>query len=108
MSGRVNKIGRSRLQQPAMAQRPLQRWLHLHLAELAYGEVEMLQRLPALVWVVFEHQLSELEAREGKLGAEADLRCYLQDPVVIAPGLLGLAQQRRRPAEDAGGTGKWL
>jgi len=44
-----------------MPQRSLQRRLHLHLAELIDGEVEVLLSLRLLVWIVFKKQFSKLE-----------------------------------------------
>ena len=43
--------------------------LHLHLTELAYGEIQVLQRLGLLVRVVHEEQLGKLKPGEGKLSA---------------------------------------
>ena len=54
-----------------MAQRPLQRRRHLHVAELPNGEVEVLQGLGALVRVVVQKQLCEVEPFEGDLGTES-------------------------------------
>ena len=44
-----------------------------HLAELVDGEIHVLQRLGALVGILLQQQLGELETSEGDLRAEADL-----------------------------------
>ena len=62
---------RLRLQQPAVPQRPLQRRLHLHVAQLGDSEVEVLDGGVVLVRVVLQQQLGEVEAYEGDLGTEA-------------------------------------
>ena len=51
-----------------MPQRPLQRRLHLHVLELADGEVEVLDDLGMLVGVVVEEQLGEAETGEAISG----------------------------------------
>jgi hypothetical protein len=51
--------------------------LHPHLLELAYGNVEVFERLGAPFTVVLQHELGELQAREGALWAEADPAAYL-------------------------------
>ena len=41
--------------------------LHLHLTKLAYGEIQVLQRLGLLVQVVIKEQPGKLKPGEGKL-----------------------------------------
>ena len=43
--------------------------LHLHLTKLAYGEIQVLQRLGLLVQVVIMEQPGKLKPGEGKLSA---------------------------------------
>ena len=49
-----------RLQDILMSQRPLQRRLHLHLAELFDGEVQVIQGFLLLIRVVLKQQLGAL------------------------------------------------
>ena len=51
-----------------MAQGALQGWLHLHVAELGDGKVQVLQRLSPLPGIVLQEQLGELKPGEGDLG----------------------------------------
>ncbi len=69
----------------------LQRRQHLHLAELRDGEVQVLDRLIALVGIVVKQQLGELEAYERYLRPVADLARGFQGLVVVGPCLVGLA-----------------
>src|SRR5439155_6120562 len=73
----------SGLQQILVLERPLERRLHLHLPELGDREVEVLDRSDALVRVVLEEELGEMETGEGDLGAEADLGADLKRLVVV-------------------------
>ena len=88
-----------------MPQRSLQGRLHLHLAELADGEVEMLQRFGALAGVVRQQQLGELEAGEGDLGAEPDLGAEFQGLVIVGARLLRFAEEGGCSTKMAGWTG---
>ena len=53
-----------------MARGALERRLHLHLAELTNGEVEVLDGGSALVRVVLEQQVGEIEAYVRAAGAD--------------------------------------
>ena len=58
----------------------------------------MLHGFWSLIWVLLQQQLRQLEAGEGYLRAEAYLAGRLECLVVVAAGLVWLAQQRgRRP-----------
>ena len=61
-----------------MPQRPLQRRLHLHVAQLGDSEVEVLDGGGVLLRVVLQHQLGEVETYEGDFGTEAHLLAYFE------------------------------
>ena len=61
---------RLRLQQPTMPQRPLQRRLHLHVAQLGDGEVEVLDGRNMLVGVFLQEQFGQIETYQCYFGAE--------------------------------------
>ena len=66
-----------RLQNLPPRQCSLQGRLHLHVAQLGDGEVQVLKGLGALVGIVVQHQLGQLEAGDRDLGTVADLGQYL-------------------------------
>src|SRR5688572_7047702 len=74
---------RSCLQQPAVPQRPLQRRLHLHVTQLGDSEVEVLDRDGALVGIVLQQQLGEVEAYEGDFGTEPHFLADIQGFEVV-------------------------
>ena len=81
--------------------------LHLHIAQLSDSEVEVLQGLGALVWVLLQQQLGYLEGDARDLGAEADRGAHLQCPLVVGPRLLPLKQyQGYFKKVTAGETGR--
>ena len=90
-----------RLEDVLVLQRPLQRGLHLHLAELVDGEVQVLQRNGAFPGVVLQKELGKMEASERDLRAEADL----------GGGLLGLNVEGTRlvrlTEEGSGSATTW-
>jgi hypothetical protein len=51
-----------------MSQVTLQGWLHLHLAELGDGKVQVLQRLCLLSVMVLQEQLPELDSNQRPSG----------------------------------------
>ena len=59
--------GNLSLEQPAVPQRPLQRRLHLHVAQLCDGEVEVLDGGVVLVRVVLQQQLGQGQCRQCAL-----------------------------------------
>ena len=59
------------LQYLLVSERPLQGWLHLHVAELGEGKVQVADGLRLLLRVVLQQQLGELKAGEGYFGAES-------------------------------------
>ena len=68
-----------------MPQRPLQGWLHLHLAEFFDGEVQVLEGFFLFFRVVFKQKLGKTKAGEGYFGAEPELGGNPQSfPVVSA------------------------
>ena len=54
-----------------MAEGALEGGLHLHVAELGDGEVQVIEGVRPLVGIVLKQQLGELEAGEGDFGPEA-------------------------------------
>ena len=88
-----------------MAERPFQRWLHLHLAELADREVEVPQRLGALVGVVLEQQFGELEAGEGDFGTVADFGADFEGLIVVCTSFDRFAEENGGLTKKAGGAG---
>ena len=78
-----------------MPQGSLQGRPHLHLAEFIDGEVEVIDGGVALVRVVLQQKLSQVEANQGDLGAEADLFANFESLFVVAAGFVQLAQEIR-------------
>ena len=56
------------LQDVFMSQGTLQGWLHLHLAELGDGKVQVLQRLCLLPGIVLQEKLPELDSNQRPSG----------------------------------------
>src|SRR5207247_368668 len=76
-------------QQLTVAQRALERRLHLHLAELPYGEIEVLDRGRSLVREVVEQELGQAEAGKGDLGAETHFLADFEGLEVVVAGFVG-------------------
>ena len=94
----------SRLQDIAVAEGAFQSGLHLHVAELADGEIQVLHGLGPLVGVVLQQQLAKLKAGQGYLGPEAYLACRLDRPVdsTAGPCPARPAAQPPRPVVERG------
>ena len=60
--GNIRPLPALRPQQLLVLQRPLQGGLHFHVAELADGEVQVLQGLGTFIRVALQQQLGEVEA----------------------------------------------
>ena len=74
-----------------MPQRLLQTRLHLHVPELTNGEVQVFHSLWPFIGVVLQQQLSQLEACEGNLRAEAYLGARFQGLVAVGNGLISIS-----------------
>jgi hypothetical protein len=84
----------------AAAKCPLQRRLHLHVAQLGDGEVEVLNGGVVLLGVVVEEHLSEIEMAQGKLGAEAQALTGLDRLFKVGACLSGLTEKQRCIAQQ--------
>lgn len=91
-----------RLEYLLASQRPLQRRLHLHLAELSDGEVKVLQGVLLLSRVMVQEQLGELKAGQGQLRAQPHLGADPDRFLVMLAGFVVSAKEGRRPTEVAG------
>jgi len=77
-----------------MPQRTFQRRLHLHLPKLGDREVQVLGRRLALVRVVLQQQLGEVEAYERNLRPKAHLLANGEALGVVAARRLRLADEK--------------
>ena len=75
-----------------MPETPLEPGLHLHIPELRYGEVQVLQCRGALPGVMFEQQLGKLKPRESQLRTEFHPGADLHGFFIVLAGLFVTAE----------------